>query len=61
MIYTIGNFAKEERGQDLVEYTLVMALVALLAIALFVNGDTVRGSDVKAPGDPARLAALTEH
>ena len=33
----IGNFCKEESGQDLIEYTLLMAFIALASAAIFVN------------------------
>lgn len=31
------NFMKEEQGQDLIEYTLLMAFIALASAAIFVN------------------------
>jgi Flp pilus assembly pilin Flp len=31
------NLAKEEQGQDLIEYTLLMAFIALASAAIFVN------------------------
>ena len=31
------NFLKEEQGQDLIEYTLLMAFIALASAAIFVN------------------------
>jgi Flp pilus assembly pilin Flp len=33
----IMNFAKDEQGQDLIEYTLLMAFIALASAAIFVN------------------------
>jgi Flp pilus assembly pilin Flp len=33
----INNFWKEESGQDLIEYTLLMAFIALASAAIFVN------------------------
>jgi Flp pilus assembly pilin Flp len=33
----IKNFCKEESGQDLIEYTLLMAFIALASAAIFVN------------------------
>ena len=37
-------FVKSERGQDVVEYTLLLAFVALASAALFVNaGGSVSG------------------
>lgn len=34
------NFLRDEQGQDLVEYTLLLAFVALAAAALFINAGT---------------------
>jgi Flp pilus assembly pilin Flp len=31
------NFVKDEQGQDLIEYTLLMAFIALASAAVFVN------------------------
>lgn len=31
------NFFREERGQDLIEYTLLLAFVALAAAGLFIQ------------------------
>ncbi len=40
----IREFFRDERGQDLVEYTLLMAFVALASAALFIGtGGTVAG------------------
>jgi Flp pilus assembly pilin Flp len=40
----LRTFWQEDRGQDLIEYTLVMAVVALASAALFVAaGGTTRG------------------
>ena len=33
----ILNFVREEEGQDLVEYTLLLAFVCLASAALFIN------------------------
>ncbi|MGC8794597.1 MAG: Flp family type IVb pilin [Bryobacteraceae bacterium] len=33
----LKNFLKDERGQDLVEYTLLLAFVALASAALFIG------------------------
>jgi Flp pilus assembly pilin Flp len=39
-----NNFLKNEQGQDLIEYTLLLAFVALAAAALFTNvGTSVSG------------------
>jgi Flp pilus assembly pilin Flp len=34
---TVMNFVRDEQGQDLVEYTLLLAFVALASAALFIN------------------------
>jgi len=34
------RFAREEQGQDLVEYTLLLAFVALASAALFISAGT---------------------
>jgi Flp pilus assembly pilin Flp len=34
----INQFWKEDEGQDLIEYTLLMAFVALGAASLFIGG-----------------------
>ena len=31
------QFVKDEQGQDLIEYTLLMAFIALASAAIFVN------------------------
>ena len=38
------NFCNDEQGQDLIEYTLLMAFVALASAALFISaGSSVKG------------------
>ena len=38
------NFLRDEQGQDLVEYTLLLAFVALASAALFINaGGSING------------------
>ena len=38
------NFVKDEQGQDLIEYTLLMAFVALASAALFLGaGGSIKG------------------
>jgi Flp pilus assembly pilin Flp len=37
------NFIRDEQGQDLIEYTLLMAFVALASAALFLGA----GSSIK--------------
>ena len=40
----LKNFFIEEEGQDLIEYTLLMAFVALASAALFIGaGGSVKG------------------
>jgi len=38
------RFVKDEQGQDLIEYTLLMAFIALASAAIFVNaGTSIKG------------------
>lgn len=40
----IYDFLNDEQGQDLIEYTLLMAFIALASAAVFVNaGKSVKG------------------
>jgi len=40
----LKNFLKDEQGQDLIEYTLLMAFVALASAALFIGaGGSIAG------------------
>jgi len=40
----ISTFAKDEQGQDLIEYTLLLAFVCLASATLFINaGRSVSG------------------
>lgn len=40
----LKNFWQEEEGQDLIEYTLLMAFVALASAALFIGaGGSIKG------------------
>ena len=40
----IMQFVREENGQDLVEYTLLLAFVCLASAALFISaGDSLKG------------------
>lgn len=44
MLSFIERFWREESGQDLIEYTLLMAFVALASASLFVSaGSSVSG------------------
>jgi Flp pilus assembly pilin Flp len=38
------RFVREEEGQDLIEYTLLMAFIALASAAIFINaGKSISG------------------
>ena len=40
----LKNFLRDEQGQDIVEYTLLLAFVALASAALFINaGASISG------------------
>ena len=40
----IYNFLRDDQGQDLIEYTLLMAFVALASAALFIGaGGSIKG------------------
>jgi Flp pilus assembly pilin Flp len=40
----LSNFIREEQGQDLIEYTLLLAFVCLASAALFISaGGSVGG------------------
>jgi len=40
----LRNFWKDEQGQDLIEYTLLLAFVALASAALFIGaGGSIKG------------------
>jgi Flp pilus assembly pilin Flp len=40
----LKNFWQDEQGQDLIEYTLLMAFVALASAALFIGaGSSIKG------------------
>jgi Flp pilus assembly pilin Flp len=40
----LKNFVRDEQGQDLIEYTLLMAFVALASAALFLGaGSSIKG------------------
>jgi Flp pilus assembly pilin Flp len=43
-VNTLHNFWNDEQGQDLIEYTLLMAFVALASAALFLGaGGSIKG------------------
>lgn len=40
----VKRFLKDEQGQDLIEYTLLMAFIALASAGIFINaGKSVKG------------------
>jgi Flp pilus assembly pilin Flp len=44
MRMTISHFLRDEQGQDLIEYTLLLAFVCLASAALFISaGGSVSG------------------
>jgi Flp pilus assembly pilin Flp len=44
MLSFVKTFWKDEQGQDLIEYTLLMAFVALASAALFLGaGGSIQG------------------
>ena len=44
MKFLFANLFKDEQGQDLIEYTLLMAFVALASAALFIGaGSSIKG------------------
>jgi Flp pilus assembly pilin Flp len=44
MTTLLNNFLNDEQGQDLIEYTLLMAFVALASAALFIGaGSSIKG------------------
>jgi Flp pilus assembly pilin Flp len=44
MKHMLKNFIQDEQGQDLIEYTLLMAFVALASAALFIgSGGSIAG------------------
>jgi len=58
----ILNFIREEEGQDLVEYTLLLAFVCLASAALFINAGQAIGGIWTAANtklSQANSAALT--
>lgn len=52
------NFLRDEQGQDLVEYTLLLAFVALASAALFIGAGT-RVSQIWSAANGQLSAAAT--
>jgi Flp pilus assembly pilin Flp len=43
-MYSLRRFLKDEEGQDLIEYTLLMAFIALASAAIFTSaGGSISG------------------
>ena len=57
----LKSFLKDEEGQDMVEYTLLLAFVALAAGAAYVTiGNNISGIWAKAQTDVANAAAVAK-
>jgi len=42
--FSIGRFLSDDQGQDLIEYTLLLAFVCLASAAMFINaGSAISG------------------
>ena len=60
MIKHVMNFIREEQGQDLVEYTLLLAFVCLASAALFINaGGSINRIWTSANGILSNAASAT--
>jgi Flp pilus assembly pilin Flp len=53
------NFLKNEEGQDLIEYTLLMAFIALASAAIFVQAGTSVNSIWKVASNQLSNAAAS--
>ena len=54
----LRNLWNEEQGQDLIEYTLLMAFIALASAAIFVNaGSSIKSIWTAANGQLSNAAA----
>lgn len=54
------NFIRDEQGQDMIEYTLLLAFICLAGVATFsaINGDlSAIWGDAKTTADSAKTAA----
>ena len=57
---TLKRFLSDEQGQDLIEYTLLLAFVALASAALFTSaGASVKGIWTAAQGDLSSAASVS--
>jgi Flp pilus assembly pilin Flp len=55
----VMGFLREEEGQDLIEYTLLMAFIALASAAIFVNAGSSVNSIWKNASNQLSNAAVT--
>ena len=55
----IMNFVKDEQGQDLIEYTLLMAFIALASAAIFINAGSSVNAIWKSASTQLSNAAVT--
>ena len=53
------RFVKDEQGQDLIEYTLLMAFIALASAAIFTSAGTSVNSIWKSASTQLAAAALS--
>jgi Flp pilus assembly pilin Flp len=53
------SFVQEEQGQDLIEYTLLMAFIALASAAIFVQAGTSVNAIWKTASTQLSNAAVT--
>jgi len=53
------RFVKDEQGQDLIEYTLLMAFIALASAAIFVNAGASVNTIWKAANSQLAAAATS--
>ena len=57
---SIRHFLNDDQGQDLIEYTLLMAFIALASAAVFVNaGTSVNQIWTKASGQLSTAASAS--
>jgi Flp pilus assembly pilin Flp len=58
MMNLLGSFIHDEKGEDLLEYGMLAAFVAGLALALIMNNAMLRGALLKA-FEKARTVLVT--